>query len=272
MLRRPAAPVVAAAVLSAGATALLALLPGLRFAYREAEVDVGFETAAALVGLLAAYLLLGRFDRRRRLDDLALFCALALFALTNLLFAAVPAVASDPWSAKVSTWAAVFGRLLGALALALAAFVPPTRLHVSRRVRVLALSLPVLAVATTAVIVSLLLPTLPTGIEPELSPEASVRPRLIGHPAILGMQLVGAALFAAAALGFARRAARERDAFVSSLAIASVFASFARVNYFLYPSLYTEWVYTGDAFRLLFYGFVLAAALREISSYWKSAS
>ena len=37
-------------------------------------------------------------------------------------------------------------------------------------------------------------------------------------------------------------------------------------------SLYTEWVYVDDAFRLLFYVVVLVAALREISSCWEAAS
>ena len=46
-----------------------------------------------------------------------------------------------------------------------------------------------------------------------------------------------------------------------------MFGAFARLNYFLFPSLYTEWIYTGDFFRLAFYVAILGAAAREIGSY-----
>ncbi len=129
MLRRSAAPVLATAFLAGLATVLVTVLPQFQFAYRQPEVHVAFEAVAALVALLAAYLVFGRFQRRRRLDDLVLFCALAIFALANLFFAALPAMFFDVGSAKFSTWAALCGRLLGAAALALAAFAPLRRLH-----------------------------------------------------------------------------------------------------------------------------------------------
>ena len=262
----------AAAFVGGALTALVTLLPPLHFAHRQHELHVGFATAAALIGLLASYLLFGRFQRRRRLDDLALFIALSLYALANLCFAAVPAMVFDVASTKFSTWAALSGRLLGTTAFALAAFLPPRPVHISPRARLLALLTPAGVLAATAVVVAGLVPVLPTGVEAELSPEPSGAPRLVAHPAILWVQLTAAVFFAAAALGFLRRGVRERDQFVRWLAVASVFGVFARVNYFLYPSLFTEWVYAGDWFRLLFYLVILAAALTEISSYWKLAA
>ncbi len=272
MLRRPAAPVLATAILAVIATVLVTVLPELHFAYRQHELHVGLESAAALIGLLASYLLFGRFQRRRRLDDLALFIALTLFALSNLFFAALPAMVFDVGSTKFSTWAALSGRFLGAAALAAGAFVPARRLHLSRHATAVTLLSPVALLGTTAIVVAVLLSTLPSGVETELSVEASGRPRLVGHPTVLAVQLVVGALFAAAAVGFTRRSDRERDTFVAWLALASVLGAVARINYFLYPSLYTEWIYTGDAFRFLFYVVVLGAALREISSYWKAVS
>src|ERR671918_800497 len=155
-MRPSAAPVVGATLLSGVATACIVFVPSLHFAYRQHELHVGFETAAALIGLLAAYLLLGRFRQTHALHDLALFAAFSVFALVTI--------------------------------------------------------------------------------------------------------------------GFLRRAAERRDEFLAWLAVASVFAAFSRLNYFLYPSLYTEWVYSGDVFRLLFYATVLVAALREIASYWRAAA
>ena len=272
MLRRTAAPVLATAILGGLATVLVTVLPELQFAYREPELHIGFESAAALIGLLVSYLVFGRFQRRRRLDDLALFMALSVFAISNLFFAAVPAMVFDVGSAKFSTWAALSGGLLGAAALAAGAFVPARRLHLSRRLTAAVLLSPVALLAATALVVGLLVSTLPSGVEADLSPEESGRPTLIGHSAVLAAQLVVGGLFGAAAIGFTRRSEREGDAFVRWLAVGSVLGGLARVNYFLYPSLYSEWVYIGDAFRLLFYVVVLLAALREISSYWKAAS
>jgi signal transduction histidine kinase len=53
------------------------------------------------------------------------------------------------------------------------------------------------------------------------------------------------------------------------LAAASVLAAFARLHYFLYPSLYTDWVYSGDVFRLLFHTTVLTGAALEVHGYWR---
>jgi signal transduction histidine kinase len=272
MLLRPTTLIVVTAIVSATATLLVSALPGLDFAYGQPELHVGLETASALIALLASFLLLGRFRRRRRLDDLALFVAMSLFALSGLGFSALPAMFVEEGSEKFSTWAALSGRMLGAVALALGAFVPPRTIRLPGRPPLLAVLVPIIVVAVTAMIVGLLRSHLPSPVEAELTPEASGRPRLDGHPTILVVQLLVAGLFGAAAVGFARRSRRERDGFVAWLAVASVLGAFARVNYFLYPTLYTEWVYVGDAFRLLFYALVLAGALREISSYWEAAS
>ena len=48
-----------------------------------------------------------------------------------------------------------------------------------------------------------------------------------------------------------------------------VLAATARVHYLLFPSLYSEFVYTGDLLRLGFYLFMLVGASREIRSYWE---
>jgi hypothetical protein len=69
MRRRLSAPIVTAALVSGAATAAVILVPALRFAYRLPDVHVTLETAAALIGLLAAYLVFGRFRRSGQLAD-----------------------------------------------------------------------------------------------------------------------------------------------------------------------------------------------------------
>jgi hypothetical protein len=54
-----------------------------------------------------------------------------VLAVSNLVFAAVPAVFSSDTSV-FSTWSSLLGRLLGATLFAAAAIVPSRRIHISK--------------------------------------------------------------------------------------------------------------------------------------------
>jgi signal transduction histidine kinase len=262
---------IGAVAISGLATCLVIALPPLHFAYRQSALHVALETSAALIALLAAYLVFGRFQRHRHLNDLVLCYALVLLALSNLFFASIPAITGDG-STRFATWCAASGRLLGTAGFCAAAFAPPLVVRL-RRLRLTAVLITVPALlALVALTVDLLGTRLPQGVETLFPPEASGRPKLIGDTSVLGLQLASMALFVAAAVGYSRRATREHDEFARWLAAASVFGAFAGLNYFLYPSLYSEWVYTGDFFRLALYVSILAAAVREIGSYWTHVS
>ena len=264
-------PLFAAMVVGGTATALVVFVPRLHFAYRQQALHVALETSAALIGLLAAYLVLGRFRRSGHLDDFLLLYALGLMALSNLFFATVPAVVGGD-SSRFATWAAISGRLLGALAFAIAAFATQRRIRfVGAHQIALVLSLPALLAALAAA-VAVFASQLPRGVETLFTPEESGRPKLESDPVVLAAQLVAMVLLVVAAVGFSRKYRQTGDDLVRWLAVASVIAAFSRLHYFLYPSVYTEWVYTGDLFRLAFYVTILAAAAREISSYWRRIS
>ncbi len=271
LMRRPSNPILTAAFVSAAATAAVVFVPALRFAYRGPELHIALETAAALIGLLAAYLVFGRFRRSGRLDDFMLCYSLSLLAFSNLFFAVLPALSSSG-ADRFGTWARLIGQLLGAVLFAAASVAPQRRLRLSRtHTAVAALSLPVV-LAGVAIVVASLGTRLPTGVELILSPEDAARPRLEGNVSLLAAQLAGMALYCFAAVGFARRARATGDELLKWLAVGALFGAFARLNYFLYPSLYTDYVYSGDFFRLAFYVAILAAATREISSYWETLS
>jgi signal transduction histidine kinase len=121
-------------------------------------------------------------------------------------------------------------------------------------------------VATTTLLLG---SRLPWGVELAAPAEDATSPKLVGHPVLLGVQLGAMVAYAAATVGFVRLAERLGDGFTQSLAVAAVTAAFARLNYFLYPSVYSEWVYVGDAFRLLFYLLILLAVFRELGRYWQ---
>jgi signal transduction histidine kinase len=259
--------VLSAVVASATATVVVALLPSMRFAYRAPALHVAIETAAALIACVAAFLVHGRYRREPTLRELLLVSALVLLAASNFLFAALPAALGEGPS-RFSTWAGVGGHLLGSAVFAAASLAPTWRPPRPRWAERWALF--VLAAALTAVALAVLAAgtRLPVGVE-TLPPSGSGRIDLDGHWVVLAVQLAATVFFAVAAIGFGRGFRLRGDDFFAWLAAGAVLAAFARLNYFLYPSLYSEWVYTGDVLRLLFYLVLLVAAGREVRRYWE---
>jgi signal transduction histidine kinase len=272
VILRPRSLVLGASVFGALFTLLLTANPGIPFAVRNPSLHIALETAAGVIALVAAFLMLGRLRDDTRISDLALTSALAVFAATNLFLAALPAAFSPAPTDNFSNWASLAGRLLGAGLFAYAAFgreqiVRLSRLSVSGLVVLHAAALGGIA-ATVAAFES----SFPTGIDPGVSPASATNPVLAGHPAVHGLQLVGLALFAAAAFGFVRRSERTSDEFAEWLAAAATLAAFAWLNYFLFPSLFSEWLYAGDALRLGAYLMLLIGVAREMGRYWRTAA
>jgi signal transduction histidine kinase len=256
---------VAIAAAAGAAVTLVSLLPITSVAYRSATLHVAIETAATLIALLGGLLLMGRFLRAPVLPELLLAGSLLLLGLTNLLFAVVPwVVDADPGS--FDTWVPIAGRLLGAAGLALGAVLPATPVRRQRRAAVYGLGIVMAALLVIGVAGAALAPQLPAGIDPDLAPDPS-GPDLVGEPSVLATQIFGLVLYAIAAVGFVRRAEETGDELMSWFAAAATVAAFSRLNYFLFPSLYSEWVYAGDFLRLGFYALILTGALREIAAY-----
>jgi len=248
-------------------TMLVTLNPVVRFAYDNLSLHVALETGEGLVGGLLAYLAVQRYHARRATRDALLAWTFLVLAATNILLSAAPIVTAGARPAGALTWAAVGLRFAGAAGLCSAAFVPGTALSGGRRVRIRALGgtfLVVLVVAMFAVVAGR---SLAEAVDPFLSPESSGRPRVVGHPVVLTIQVAAMALYAAAAVGFRRQARPGGDALLEWLAAGAVLAAFARLNYFLFPSLYSNWVYTGDVLRLGAYLCFLVGASREIDAY-----
>jgi signal transduction histidine kinase len=261
--RRPAG---VAAVVALAFTAVVTVVPFVRFAYDNLSLHVALETSEALIGALLAYLALGRYRASGAFDDLALAVAFALLACTNLLLSAVPVVALEARPVGFVAWAAAGLRLVGGAAFCAAAVASP-RTVVARRRVVATLGGAIAAVVVLAVAADA---WLADAIDPALSPSMSSRPHISAHPVVLSIQLVGFAVYAVAAIGFVRRSAEDDDELRRWLAAGAVLAAVARVHYFLFPSLYSNWVYTGDLLRLASYLLFLVGASREIRAYWES--
>jgi signal transduction histidine kinase len=264
---RPRILVLATALLSECVIVVIALRPDFRFAYDLPELRVVLETMAASAALLAAYLMAGRFRRSRRLDDLLLVCALGALASSNFFFKALPAAFSSRIPNDATTWAALVGTVIGSLLFAWAAYAPPHSLRGSWTPWVWLVA-PALLVLDAFLMIRNYAPNI---LDTNTDRTDVGRPHVVGHPLFLAGQLVAMTAMFAAAAGLARRAQDTGDALIRWFAVGTVFAGFARLSYFFFPSFFPERIYVGDVFRLLFYLLLLVGVERELQSYWRSA-
>lgn len=265
MRLRPLSVTLLAAVIAGVLTDLVIMTPSLQFAYRSVPLHAMLETTATLIGLFTTVLLWGRFQHRRGIDDLLLFVAVGLLSLTNLVFAAMPAAFwTEPH--PFSIWTSLAATACSALLLAAAAHSPPVRVRDAERAGRIAVVLVAVGLVGVASLVGVFVDHLPVGIDPARSP-VNVPGPIVGNAVIAVSQLAIGVLFIIAALGFTRRAELSGDVLLCWLGAGAVVAAFARLNYFIYPSLYSEWVYTGDALRLGWHVLLFVGAAREIQLY-----
>jgi hypothetical protein len=111
-------------------------------------------------------------------------------------------------------------------------------------------------VATLVVVLVVAREHLPVALD-QTPPPSAQHPMITGHPLLLAAQAVSALCFAVASLRFTMQASGTRDELLRWLGPGCALAALARVNYLLFPSLYTGWLYTGDLLRTGFYAMLL---------------
>ena len=252
-------------------TLVIVVVPAFRFAYRAPALHVALETAEAVVAFVVAYLVGGRYRQNRRVQELLLTCGLVVLATANLLLSALPAAVSLSQDQELSRWTPLAVRLLGALLVAGAALAPPTATVPPGRTRP--------AVATGVVAVLLLALTavawsseLPPVVDPAVDLGDATSVMVAGHPLVLLAQVLTGVLYAVASVAFTRQAGKAPDELLRWLGAGCALAAVARLDYLLFPSLYSEFVYVGDLFRLGFYLCMLVGAARDVRSYWAHAA
>lgn len=249
------------------ATGAVMFFPSVHFAYHSPGFHIAIETAAGLTAALAAFLFFGRLKHSRLQCNWALVYALLLSSAINLLLSAVPGILENRQAAEFAIWASAGGRLVAAMAFAFAAHAPLPWVTKGRHIGYS-------VVAGVFVTVGLvLLATLaatpffpPPIIETTLG---GTTPLLAAHPSIVMVHLLTMLLFTAASLGFIKRSDQTGDELMRWLAAGSLLAAFSRLHYVLFPSLYADWVSTGDFLRLGFYALLLVGAVGEIRRYWQ---
>ena len=267
--RQHAALISVAAAVGVASTVAVVGLPYLQFAYRAPALHVSLETANAIIALLVAFLIYGRYREHRRAQELLLLTALCTVAVANLIFTALPSALTLGRDADISRWGPLAIRFFGTLVLTAAALTPAAA-RVKSRTAALALT----GVAGVVVLLGvgglLLGPDLPEPVDPTVPLDDASGPLLVAHPLVSGVQVAGLLLYTVAALAFTRQSARTGDELMRWVGAGCVLAAFARVHYLLFPSLYSDFVYTGDLLRLGFYLLMLVGASREIRSYWQA--
>lgn len=256
------------AALGASVTLAVVFVPAIRFAYRNPSLHVAIDTADAVIALLVSFLLFGRFARTHLLRDLLLVFALLLFGLGNLFLSAIPSTVTGVRAGDLSTWGVLVTRTMAAGFMTAAAFTGRRKISVPRRISVSVVLISALIVTLVGLVITRLGSSLPPAVAQSLPADAT-RPVLEGHELVLVLQAVVMAMFVAVAFKFTFFAERDNDELMRWFGAGAALAAFARLNYLLYPSLYSNYVYTGDAFRLGFYLTLLIGAGREIASYWE---
>ena len=245
-------------------TFLVALLPSLHFSYYAPSLRIALETTSAIAALTASYVAFGRFRSRGTLNGLMFVLALALLAVASFLVALFVAVPSAPRELLV---VAFVMRLVGAWTLVAAAFLPSVE---PRRRNTVLVAMGTATVGAIFVLASAFLLFSAADAQDLVGRLADAgQPRPDRNLVIVTFQLVTCAGFLLAAAGFARAAERTQDALLYWVAVGSVLAALARVQYVYSPPAGKYWLHTGDVFILAFYCILLFAAANEVRGYWR---
>ncbi|MBK5306386.1 MAG: hypothetical protein JJD92_06825 [Frankiaceae bacterium] len=263
----PRALTTAAAAAGAGLTLVVVLVPGLQFAYVSPRWHLVLETFDGGAAAAVAVLFFGRYRRSQTVTDLCMTTAFFLLALNSAAVVMLPP--ADERNATAAVWLPLVTRLAAAALVAVAALDTSLRRPSAVRVHLL-LPLTALAFLTLTAFAAVGPLDLPRAIDPSLDPSDSGRPLLSGHAVIQVAQLVHALLYAFASVGFTRAAARTSDGMLRWIGVGCAIGACARLNYLLFPSLYSPWLYTGDVLRTAFYVALLAGGLRELQGYWSA--
>lgn len=253
-------------LVGAAITAAVTFTPSLRFAYANEPLHLVVETAEALAAALLVAVMLARYRLGGMRSDLAAALALSLLGAAGGVGVLARTFTEGPTEGAYSTWLPVLVRMVPSLAFVFAAWAVDRRWQVARPgTAVLATTAGVTLVA--AAVVAVLQHSLPNAVT--AVPADTSRPDVQGHPALVAVQLLGGVAYLAAAIGFDRRARRLDDGLLSWLAGCAALSFWARVNFALYPTIFTDYVYVGDLLRLGSYVLLLVGASREISLYWR---
>ena len=266
--RRTHAPLAFPVLLLIALAGLLTVLDALgqvsALGYESAPAHAAVASIVGFSGLLAALLIFGRFWHYGELWCLLASLSLALLGATNLAFAVPTSEATTPFLA----WFSLNLGLAGTILLAAAAIVPLRR--VERPLFISACSVAGVAAVVVAAGVGtwVLRGKLPLTHSAE-PPGRTVEHWLSAPMPMLALQLASGAAFTLAAFGFQRRSHSTGDELMMWLAAGALVGGLVDINFALFPSNLSRWIYVGDLLTPAFFGLVFVGAVREVAAYQK---
>ncbi|MGH9152917.1 MAG: sensor histidine kinase [Acidimicrobiales bacterium] len=253
----------------AGLTLFVGILPFVHFAHDEPNLHLALEVAEGGIAGVLAYLAAKRYRATGRLQDAVLAWAFSVFAFVNLFLSAGPLVSEHERPGGWLTWATLGARFAGVTAVCAGALAGARAAPPWTRLRWALLATTVGTVAGVGLAASAAGAWLAAPVDLSVSPGSRVTPWVVGHPVVLAVQVLALGLYSVAAVSFTRQAQERDDQLLRWLGAGAALGAFARVNYFLFPSLYSSFVYTGDLLRFGSYLCFLVGAAREVDRYWQ---
>ncbi len=255
---RPRTLTAATFVTGAAGTALVGFVADGRSMWHAASPSIVLESTVALVSLLTAFLVFGRYRQSSRLADLAMVYAFAVLALATLLPPVLPSLVSAGDGTLVDRLRLVAG-LVSGLALAMAAIGKERRFDDRTASPVLALGAGLLAPAASVVLVA----AVDTNAGPGRGPSGDA------------LRVVAALLFAVAAVGLTAQAEQSlahgaEDELTTWMAAGCALGTVARFVFVVAPDDPAGTVHVADLLQLGFSLILLVGAAREIAGYWRS--
>ena len=250
-------------------TLLILDTPYLVFGYRSPSVHLVLNSVDVCIAFLLAYLLYGRLQRTGRPQDLLLTEGFLLLGVSGLPIPLLLDQIDQLPPRTLEVWLPLVLRAGAALLIVAAAGLglrPSPRPDGGWVAWT-----PPLVVVGAVLTLWAVRDSLPTAVSAN-PPASAQHPVLDGHWMLLAAQAFAALCFLAASILFMRQAGKREDALMRWLGPACALGGFARINYVLFPSLYSSWVYTGDILRTSCYLLLLVAAAREIGEYWSAQS
>lgn len=264
--RRPALLAGGAWLAGIAVTAVVLLAHGPGFGWHDASMHVALDSIDGCVALLVALLLHGRFVREPTLGYLLLVQGFVLLAVASVGIGPVFGAALEQRSGRADVWLSVAIRCVGTVLVLAAAMMPRRAVTSRRRSWCPQLTVPLAIIAVIWVSLWAIRNRLPVAIS-DVTPDG--RPALLaGHPLLLAAHAGSALCFLIASIAFTIRGAQRHDELLVWLGPACALAGFSRIHYLLFPSLYTDAVYTGDLLRTACYLVLIVGAVRELQQYW----
>jgi signal transduction histidine kinase len=203
-----------------------------------------------------------QYERSHRVDDLLISVA---FGVTAILEGTLPLMRELwPATSTVSLWSTFTLRGVVSLVLCLAAWLPNRTTRMSTR----AWTIVAMSVTGAGVIVLSTTARLST-LEPAVYGLPARDTALTGEPSVLAFRLASCIFLFVAAYGFSRRARGQNDDVMRWLAAGAVLLGVARFHDFLFPSLRSDWLTTGDMLRVAAQILLILSAYRALDGAWQ---